>query len=138
MKTNLPASNDSEIHRRLNLLSTTLLELFALIADYGTEPLDSGGIDRNLRPNESFANVDLGKDLVIAVPQPPVELFDSGVPSFGDLVDGGEALLGAVDEGEHKRNGGVGAIFEKNNRDGLGRRIERDFHRLEVGFVISE
>ena len=85
----LPASNDPKIHRRLDVLVPRNLEGFSFVSCHSTELFHVVRIDGSIRTHKV---VTVGKHLIVAKPQLPVELFNALVTARSNFVNGGEAL----------------------------------------------
>jgi hypothetical protein len=88
----LPASNDGEIHRRLDVVVPCNLEGFPLVSHHRTELFHIARIDSSIRTHKVLVNVNVGKNLIVAMPQLPVKLFNALVMASGNFVNGCEAL----------------------------------------------
>jgi len=90
----LPASNDGKIHGGLDVVVPRNLEGFSLVSCHSTELFHIARIDSSIRSHKVLVNVNVGKYLIVAKPQLPVELFNALVMARGDFVtvNGCEAL----------------------------------------------
>jgi hypothetical protein len=88
----LPASNDGEIHRRLDVVVPCNLERFPLVSHHSTELFHIARIDSSIWTHKVLVNVNVGKHLVVAIPQLAVELFNALVTASGNFVNGCDAL----------------------------------------------
>ena len=88
----LPASNDGKIHRRLDVVVPRNLEGFSVVSCHSTELLHISRIDNSIRTHEVLMNVNVWKNLIVAKPQLPVELFNAIVTARGYFVNGCESL----------------------------------------------
>ncbi len=84
----MPASDDSVVYGRLDLISADSLELLLLVANHHTKGFDVIRRNSDLRTGECVAYVKILRFLVITEPQSPVEHFDALVAAFHNLVDG--------------------------------------------------
>jgi hypothetical protein len=88
----LPASNDGKIHRRLDIVVPCNLEGFSMVSCHSTELFHFARIDSSIRTQKILVNVNVEKDLSVAKPQLPVELFNALVTARGNFVNGCESL----------------------------------------------
>ena len=86
----LPASNDGKIHRRLDVVVPYNLEGFSMVSCHGAELFHIARIDRSIRTHKVLMDVNVGKNLIVAKPQLPVELFNALVTARSNFVNGGE------------------------------------------------
>ena len=84
----LPTSNEGKIHWRLDGIVPCNLEGFSLVSYHGTELFHIARIDSSIRTHKLLINVNVGKHLVVAIPQLPVELFDALVTASVNFVIG--------------------------------------------------
>ena len=87
----LPASNNSKIHQRLDVLVPRNLEGFSVVSCHSTELLHIARIDNSIRTHKVLMNVNIGKRLIVIKLPLPVELFNALVTARGNFVNGCEA-----------------------------------------------
>ena len=88
----LPAGNDGKIHRRLDVVVSRNLEGFSMVSCHSTELFHIARIDSSIRTHKILVNVNLGKHLIVAKPQLPVELFNAIITARSNFVNGCEAV----------------------------------------------
>ena len=64
----LPTSNDSKIHRRLDVVVPCNLEGFSMVPRHSTELFHIARIDSSIRTHKVLMNVNVGKQLIVVKP----------------------------------------------------------------------
>lgn len=102
------------------------------IANDRAEPFHIFGLNCYLGSDEIFANVNWGKDLVVAISELPVECLDAFVAVIRDFVNRSEALRRLILKLERKGNRATLAFFEQDDGNRLRPCVIGDFDCLEI------
>ena len=72
----LPASNNSKIHRHLDVFVPHNLEGFSVVSCHSTELLHIAQTDNSIQTHKVLMNVNIGKHLIVTKPQLPAQAID--------------------------------------------------------------